>query len=789
MKKINKSLALLLIVTIFSPSLVVFADDTLTADIIPEILIETTAEINIDPQTQAEINLEAITVPEISISSESTIPTNETEVSATSIMIIPEIVDTTETQISATPVVPTTASAFTFETDKASYILGETVTVKVKLNASGATVNSIISQIGFPGDKLEIESIIPGDVVTLWTQNPVYSANTIDLTGVIPNGYNGTDGRVLTITFKSIASGNAEIKFNTLFVQGSDLQNLNMTDPFSSYYFSIEDAFLVNITDFSDDTGISDSDYTTMDNTPTFTGTAIPDSTVNIQIINTCGSFLINMGCAAVIIGSGVSDVNGNWTITTNELIDGNYTIQASVINNSEVMNSGEFNFWVDTQKPIIENAYLHNGAGRNIFFNELGSIHINRNSPIINVVFSDTDYPLNSSIVFWDMSKVDPMVTPTDISYYKKIGYSKDFTVDTNINYDLTDLNLPDGNYRALILAEDLAGNKIDIGENTFVFTIDTIAPDAPVITSPVSQEHDYSNSIEFSGTCNEEGSRILLTFEDVALYKGDEYPKLEHDFGFETNCIEGKFTTKISNDLEPFSPINLLPNMKIAAVQADNAGNMSKISNIITLTHQIPMIKSISNETKLDGQIHVVNNKNPKLYGEARPNSKIQLYDTSDHLAIIEGVESYTAVYAKTTTDNNGNFTFEAPFTTINNSLELGEYNFLVCEIDYDICYTPGSSSKISFNVKIIEATTSNGGGGGGGGSSSNTNINICPLKILGDINCDGKVNKYDFALMMMAWGFKVSDKADLNIDIKVDKYDFALLMSNWGYGEVKR
>lgn len=53
-----------------------------------------------------------------------------------------------------------------------------------------------------------------------------------------------------------------------------------------------------------------------------------------------------------------------------------------------------------------------------------------------------------------------------------------------------------------------------------------------------------------------------------------------------------------------------------------------------------------------------------------------------------------------------------------------------------------------------------------------------------IVGDVNGNSKVDKYDFALMMMAWGQTGSGlSADLNEDGKVDKYDFSLLMLNWG------
>ncbi len=57
------------------------------------------------------------------------------------------------------------------------------------------------------------------------------------------------------------------------------------------------------------------------------------------------------------------------------------------------------------------------------------------------------------------------------------------------------------------------------------------------------------------------------------------------------------------------------------------------------------------------------------------------------------------------------------------------------------------------------------------------------ISESETMGDINGDGKVDKYDFALMMADWGKTGTGlAADLNSDGKVDKYDFALLMVNW-------
>jgi len=88
------------------------------------------------------------------------------------------------------------------------------------------------------------------------------------------------------------------------------------------------------------------------------------------------------------------------------------------------------------------------------------------------------------------------------------------------------------------------------------------------------------------------------------------------------------------------------------------------------------------------------------------------------------------------------------------------------------------PGTSSYVP---PTPPANPGGGGGGGGGGGSSagDTSQNL-----VGDINKDLKVDKYDFSLLMSYWGQSVSGLAvDLNGDGKVDKYDFALLMLNWG------
>lgn len=83
------------------------------------------------------------------------------------------------------------------------------------------------------------------------------------------------------------------------------------------------------------------------------------------------------------------------------------------------------------------------------------------------------------------------------------------------------------------------------------------------------------------------------------------------------------------------------------------------------------------------------------------------------------------------------------------------------------------PGTTKQKHLNFMSTQPPSSSSGGGGAA---------PIPTYEAGDINKDNKVDKYDFALIMAAWGKIGANNSDLNSDNKVDKYDFALLMLNW-------
>lgn len=103
---------------------------------------------------------------------------------------------------------------------------------------------------------------------------------------------------------------------------------------------------------------------------------------------------------------------------------------------------------------------------------------------------------------------------------------------------------------------------------------------------------------------------------------------------------------------------------------------------------------------------------------------------------------------------------------------------YSSSVAVFDYVIAL-PVAPTPTPTPVPVAQVST-----GSNSGSSSSGGTPVAPTTIkTGDANNDGKVDKYDFSLMMSNWGKTGINAGDFNIDGKVDKYDFALLMSNWG------
>jgi hypothetical protein len=127
------------------------------------------------------------------------------------------------------------AASLTFSPNTGVYTAGEVFTTRVVVNTAGTAINAAEATISFNPRELSVVNVQKGNTFTLWAVEPSYSntAGTITFGGGSPQGYTGSAGTVLTITWRSKAAGTARITFANGSVLAADgrgtnvLQNMN----------------------------------------------------------------------------------------------------------------------------------------------------------------------------------------------------------------------------------------------------------------------------------------------------------------------------------------------------------------------------------------------------------------------------------------------------------------------------------------------------------------------------------------------------------------------------------
>ncbi len=191
------------------------------------------------------------------------------------------------------------ATAFLSPTSE-TVLQGTTFNVSVYLNTEGNSVNTLDLKIQFPPDKLAIVTPSGGtSLIQLWLQPPTYSNTngTTEYAGVIPNGIVTQSGLVATITFRALASGEANIvigsdssilandgfgtQMNAQFGRASytivpqppgGVTVFSPTHPFSSQWYNNNNI----VFQWDDDPGVTGFSYL-LDNDPN----TVPSDTVN----------------------------------------------------------------------------------------------------------------------------------------------------------------------------------------------------------------------------------------------------------------------------------------------------------------------------------------------------------------------------------------------------------------------------------------------------------------------------------------------------------------------------
>jgi hypothetical protein len=101
---------------------------------------------------------------------------------------------------------PTLGAEFYFA-ERSPAVAGQTFRVDLVLDSQGETLNAVAGQVVFPSDELTLSQISYGEtIVSFWVEQPVAEGNFVKFSGIIPGGYLGRDGVVLSLWFLAPAS-------------------------------------------------------------------------------------------------------------------------------------------------------------------------------------------------------------------------------------------------------------------------------------------------------------------------------------------------------------------------------------------------------------------------------------------------------------------------------------------------------------------------------------------------------------------------------------------------------
>jgi hypothetical protein len=118
------------------------------------------------------------------------------------------------------------AATLSLSPGSTSVVSGNIVSIRVQVNSSGIYINNAEAAIQFPTDLLEVVSVSKSSsVFSLWVEEPTFSNNqgrVVFNGGVANPGYNGSNGSIISITFRAKKAGTASLIFADSAVRAND---------------------------------------------------------------------------------------------------------------------------------------------------------------------------------------------------------------------------------------------------------------------------------------------------------------------------------------------------------------------------------------------------------------------------------------------------------------------------------------------------------------------------------------------------------------------------------------
>lgn len=97
--------------------------------------------------------------------------------------------------------------------------VNQSFTVAIRVSSPNTSISSVQAYLTFPNNLLEVSSISKtGTIASIFVEEPAFnnSSGTIKMTADIASpGFRGSDGLVVTVTFKAKAAGTANVGYTT----------------------------------------------------------------------------------------------------------------------------------------------------------------------------------------------------------------------------------------------------------------------------------------------------------------------------------------------------------------------------------------------------------------------------------------------------------------------------------------------------------------------------------------------------------------------------------------------
>lgn len=229
-----------------------------------------------------------------------------------------------------------------------SYKVGDTVTASILVDTGGDAINAGEGTVTFSSDRLEYQSVsTSGSIFTFWTSGPTGGSTSVSFGGGLSNpGYNGSSGKVITVTWKAKATGDATVGITGSKILANDGAGTNIYGSSSGATYSIGDSSSTTTTKSTPAPGVTVTSSTHVSPDKWYTAkTVIIKWQSNVSV----------KGYSYVLDSSPLTDPSApvsSTTSLTKELGDGVYYLHVKGQTDSGFTRVTHFRIQIDTKAP-----------------------------------------------------------------------------------------------------------------------------------------------------------------------------------------------------------------------------------------------------------------------------------------------------------------------------------------------------------------------------------------------------------------------------------------------------